>query len=33
MVVASAAQQSVRSGQAVSVDSFIAENDLGSLLN
>ena len=33
MVVAGAAQQSVRSGQAVSVDSFIAENDLGSLLN
>ena len=33
MVVASAAQQSVRSGQAVSVDRSIAENDLGSLLN
>ena len=33
MIVASAAQQSVASGQAVSVEHFIAENDLGTLLN
>ena len=33
MIVASAAQQSVASGQAVSIDGFIAENDLETLLN
>jgi hypothetical protein len=33
MIVASAAQQSVASGQAVSIDSFIVENALGTLLN
>ena len=33
MIVASAAQQSVASGQAVSVEHFIAGNDLGTLLN
>ena len=33
MVVASAAQQSLATGQPVDVDTFIADNDLASLLN
>ena len=33
MVVASAAQQSLATGQPVDVDTFIADNDLTSLLN